>query len=308
MSRSDTSGVGHLSCALATDGAFIQIPADSSLETAIHVVNISSSDGPAPTVSSPILVILAGARSRSTIVEAYGHTDSGMYWTNSTTTVALGEGALVHHYKIQNEGMQAFHLGSCKVWLQKDSSYESFVFSTGAKLGRNELHVSLEGANSSVLLNGLYLSREGQHQDNHTIVDHAVAHARSSQYYKGILSEKSRAVFNGKIIVRRDAQKTDSSQLNRNLLLGPMAEIDTRPQLQIDADDVKCSHGASIGRISPDEIFYLESRGLSTQQATHLLCVGFAEDLIHRVQDGRARHEIQNILAEVFAQMKVGGI
>ncbi|HEX4922688.1 MAG TPA: Fe-S cluster assembly protein SufD [Bdellovibrionales bacterium] len=305
LSPGPGDGVAALQQALSGDGGFIVVPAETSVAVPIHIVHISSPDGPAPTISAPTLVVVASHGSRATLVEAYGHVEKGLYWTNSRTIVALEERASLHHYKIQNEGADGVHTGHCQVLQAKDSAYESFSFAAGAKLGRNELHVTLNGANASVTMNGLYLVREGRLLDNHTVVDHAVPHARSSQYYKGILAENSRAVFNGKIIVRRDAQKTDSSQLNRNLLLGPKAEIDTRPQLQIDADDVKCSHGASIGRPNPEEMFYLESRGLSSKQAAHLLCVGFAEDLISKLQDGRARHEIQNILAEVFAQMKV---
>ncbi|MEQ1878195.1 MAG: Fe-S cluster assembly protein SufD, partial [Bdellovibrionia bacterium] len=219
--------------------------------------------------------------------------------------VRVAENAKLHHVKIQNESAEAYHVGSADAILGKASVYDSFIFSAGGKIGRNELRVTLNGAEASAILNGLYLSRAGQVQDCFTIVDHAVAEAKSAQYYKGVLAEKSRAVFNGKIIVRKDAQKTDSSQLNRNLLLGAGAEIDTRPQLQIDADDVKCSHGASVGRPNPEEIFYLESRGLSREQAGHLLCVGFAEDLVQKIEDKRARHEVQNILSEVFSQMKV---
>lgn len=300
-----SDGVRALSRAFLSDGAAIEIADNVSVEGTIHVINISDSKPGAPILVSPGVAIVMGRASRASIVEVYGHAQTGMCWTNARTAVKLAENASLHHVKIQNESLEAYHVGSCEVVQAKGSNYDSFVFSSGGKVGRSELNVVLNGAEASANLNGLYISREGQLHDSFTVVDHASAHARSAQYYKGVLAEKARAVFNGKIIVRKDSQKTDSSQLNRNLLLGPGAEIDTRPQLQIDADDVKCNHGASIGRPNPEELFYLESRGLSRAQAGHLLCVGFAEDLVQKIYDKRARHEVQNILSEVFSQMKV---
>jgi Fe-S cluster assembly protein SufD len=291
--------------ALARDGAFIELKDGVSAGSPIFIVNLASGSEVSSQINLPRHVIRLGKNSKASITEAYAHVNAASYWTHASTSIELAEGAVLDHYKIQNENQDAYHLGSCRVRQLTQSTYNSFSFSVGAKVGRNNLLVSLAGSQSLVTLNGLYLTKSGQLLDNHTIVDHLAPEASSHQYYKGILSEHSRAVFNGKIVVRRDAQKTDSSQLNKNLLLGPMAEIDTRPQLQIDADDVKCNHGASIGRMNPEELFYLESRGLNQKQATQLLCHGFAEDLILRIEDQQIRHEINNLLAEAFVRMKV---
>lgn len=290
--------------ALARDGAFIEIKDGVKIDKPVHIINLATGSSDAA-VNSPRHLIRAGCDSEVTILEAYAHIGTGGYWTNAVTSVWVGENAKVKHYKIQNEGPESYHIGDCRVRQERGSRYESFIFSVGAKVGRSSLKVELAGPESFVSLNGIYLAKEGQHHDNFTVIDHLVPDATSEQYYKGILAEKSRAVFNGTITVRKDAQRTNSSQMNRNLLLGPMAEIDTRPQLRIDADDVKCSHGASIGRVNPEELFYLESRGLSRQQATNLLCIGFAEDLILKIEDTKIRHEIENLLAETFTQMRL---
>jgi Fe-S cluster assembly protein SufD len=217
----------------------------------------------------------------------------------------LAGGAHLNYYRIQNEGLSAYHIGHTRVWQKRNSTFESFVFSLGSKLGRHNLWIELDGEGSLANMNGLYLSHEGQHQDSFSVVDHKSAQAQSHQYYKGIISEKSRAVFNGKILIRKDSQKTDSSQLNRNLLLGKNAEIDTRPQLEIYADDVKAAHGASIGRLNRDQIFYLESRGISRTQALDLLCRGFAEDVVFRIPNEDIRSLIDPMLAEAFTKMKL---
>ena len=297
-------GLKSLHQAFLADGVHVEISDDVSLENTIHIINLTVA-GTEPLLVSPAALVTVGRASRASLVEMFVHSGRGLYWSNAKTAIKLGENARLHHVKIQNESAEAYHVGNAEAEIGAGAVYDSFVFSAGGKVARNELSALLRGTEAAAILNGLYLSREGQVQDCFTVVDHAVAHAKSEQYYKGVLAERSRAVFNGKIIVRRDSQKTDSSQLNRNLLLGPGAEIDTRPQLQIDADDVKCSHGASIGRPNPEELFYLESRGLSREQAGHLLCVGFAEDLVQKIDDKRARHEVQNILTEVFSQMKV---
>jgi Fe-S cluster assembly protein SufD len=291
--------------ALAGDGAFIDVRDGVKIESPVYIVNLAIGSHTQSMVNSPRHLIRIGCEATVSLFEAYAHVGQGGYWTNASTSIWIGENANVRHYKIQNEGPEAFHVGSCYVRQERGSKYDSFTFSTGGKIGRNSLRVDLAGPEAFVTLNGIYLTRTGQHLDNFTVIDHLVPMSNSEQYYKGILSEKSRAVFNGTIIVRKNAQKTNSSQMNKNLLLGPMAEIDTRPQLKIDADDVKCSHGATIGRVNAEEMFYLESRGLSREQATNLLCLGFAEDLIYRIEDEKVRHEIENLLKETFAQMRL---
>jgi Fe-S cluster assembly protein SufD len=233
-------------------------------------------------------VVLAGANSQATVFEAYACPDGGSYFTNACTELRLAPGAQVEHVRLQDEDESAFHIGRVRADVGRDASYRSRLFSLGAQLARSDIDVRL-ATGAECDLDGLYLAHRRQHVDHQTRVDHAEPNARSSEYYKGILDDAARAIFAGSVIVRKDAQKSDARQMNRNLLLSPRAEVDTKPQLEIYADDVKCTHGATVGQLDPVEMFYLRTRGLDETAARQLLIHAFANDLVDRVADAAVR-------------------
>jgi Fe-S cluster assembly protein SufD len=208
----------------------------------------------------------------------------GVYLTNAVSEIALGEGAVLKYHRIQQESERAFHFGRLQFHQERSSNLATHSVALGGALVREEVKVVLEGEGAEATLAGLYLVTGRQHIDNQTTLDHAQPHCSSREVYKGILDGESSAVFNGKIIVRKDAQKTDSKQSNKNLLLSEKAIIDTKPALEIYADDVKCTHGATIGQIDPEAVFYLRSRGIGRQEARDLLTYAFANDLLERIK------------------------
>ncbi len=240
-------------------------------------------------------VVVAGANSQATLVEAYVAPQGGSYFTNACTDLCLAAGSRVDHVRLQDEDESAFHIGRVRADVGRDASYRSQVFSLGAQLGRADIDVRL-ATGAECDLDGLYLVGKRQHVDHQTRIDHAEPQANSNQLYKGILDGAARAVFCGTVMVREDAQKTDAKQMNRNLLLSPRAEVDSRPQLVIYADDVKCTHGATVGQLDPVEMFYLRSRGLDENEARELLIHAFANDLVDRVADDAVRGFIYHAL------------
>ena len=208
----------------------------------------------------------------------------------------------VEHYRLQLESELAFHIGTTKVSQERGSSYRSVAISLGAELSRHTLDIAQRAEGTETTIDGLYVATGGQHVDNHTSIDHAFPHGQSNQLYKGILDGRARAVFNGKVFVREGALLTDARQLNRNLLLSTETTVDTKPQLEILADDVKCSHGATVGQLEDEEIFYLTSRGIRPERARALLTFGFAEDLIGRIKIGSVREQLDRIVLEKLHQ------
>jgi Fe-S cluster assembly protein SufD len=198
--------------------------------------------------------------------------------------VAVGNGARIEHYKVQSESTAAFHIANTFAATGRDASYESTNINLGAHLSRHDIAVRFQHEGASCAVDGLYLIGGDQHSDTHSVIDHATAHCTSRQLYKGVLDGKSRAVFNGKVFVRHGAQQTDAQQTNKNLLLSEEARVDTKPQLEIFADDVKCTHGAAIGQLNHDELFYLESRGINPALARNMLTYGFAEEVIEKIK------------------------
>jgi Fe-S cluster assembly protein SufD len=230
-------------------------------------------------------------------VENYSGT--GRYFTNAVTEIVAGDRAVVNHYKVQREDTAAFHVATLAVQLGRSANFSTNSISLGGALVRNDVNVVLsEGTDATV--NGLYIVNGTQHVDNHTSIDHAKPHGTSHELYKGILDDKSSAVFNGRIIVRKDAQKTDSKQTNKNLVLSDDAVIDTKPELQILADDVRCTHGATIGQLDAESLFYMQSRGIGKQQARSLLTYAFAQDVIDRIQVADLREQLEKFLFEKF--------
>ena len=280
-----------LNTAFARDGAFILIPDGLVLEAPLQVIFVSSMTAGAETKSadgesmtSPRMLVLAGDRSQSRIVETYAGFAGQRYFTNAVTEVVVGEGAVVDHYKVLEESVDAFHVASTHFHASAKSTFSSHSFLLGGRLVRNDVMALLDGEGAECTLNGLYLADGERLVDTHTTIDHARPHCPSHEVYKGILGGRARAVFNGKIIVRQDAQKTDAKQTNRALLLTDDALINTKPQLEIFADDVKCTHGAAIGQLDDDAIFYLRARGLTFFEARDMLIHAFAGQILERVK------------------------
>jgi Fe-S cluster assembly protein SufD len=252
----------------------------------------------APVAVHPRTLILAGANSQCAIVESYVG-GSGAYLTNAVTELAVGDGAVVDHYKLQTEGAEAFHIGSMSANLERGANFTTTSIALGGALVRNDVTATLsEGTEAT--LNGLYVASGRQHVDNHTTIDHAKPHGSSRELYKGILDGKAHAVFNGRILVRKDAQKTDSKQTNKNLVLSDDATIDTKPELQIFADDVRCTHGATIGQLDAESLFYLQSRGIGRGDARRLLTYAFAQDVVDRIKVSSLRDSLERVLFEKF--------
>jgi Fe-S cluster assembly protein SufD len=285
-----------LNAALVEDGAFINLPAGTVVARPIQLVFLSEAQG-SPGVSNPRSLILAGSGSRVSVVETYAGTTGDVTCTNAVTQVVLDEGAQVEHYKIQDEPDTAFHLALLDVRQGPDSRFSSGSVALGSKIARNEVRVRLEGEGADVSINGLYLPRGEQHHDNPILIEHAAPRCTSRQLYKGIVDERGHGVFNGRIIVWPGAPGTDASQTNKNLLLSDHAEIDTRPRLEIFTDDVKCTHGAAVGALDEDALFYLRSRGVPYEKARALLTYAFAREVMDLIPSASLRAHVDTLVA-----------
>jgi len=288
-----------LNTAFVQDGAFIHLAEGAVVDTPIHVIFVSGADG-STVMAHPRTLIVAGANAEAKIIESYVGTSGEMYFTNAVSEIFVGDNAGIDHYKVQRESLDAFHVASLHAHTSRSSRFSSHSFALGGKFVRNDAVAILDGEGGDCTLNGLYLSDRDRLIDNHTIIDHAKPHCGSHEVYKGILGGTSRAIFNGKIIVRQDAQKTDAKQTNRALLLTDGATINTKPQLEIFADDVKCTHGAAIGQLDDDAIFYLRARGLTYAEARDMLIHAFAGQILDRVQVQPLRAALE---AELFEQL-----
>jgi Fe-S cluster assembly protein SufD len=295
----DERAFAALNTAHLGDGAYVFIPEGVVLDQPVQILFVSSTGGGAASASHPRCLIVAGARSQATIVETYVGAE-GVYLTNAVTEVFVGENAVVDHYKVQQESVSAFHIASMHVHASRSANFSSHSFSLGGRLVRNDAIATLDGEGAEVTLNGLYLADGDRLVDNHTTIDHAKPHCPSHEIYKGILGGRARAVFNGKIIVRQDAQKTDAKQTNRALLLSDDALINTKPQLEIFADDVKCTHGAAIGQLDDEAIFYLRARGLTYSEARDMLIHAFAGEILDRVRVEPLKSALES---ELYAQL-----
>ena len=290
-----------LNTALATDGAYVYVPDGVVVDAPLQLLFVATaSPGQAPVLASARTLLVAGDRSQCRVVETYAGPRGAAYFTNAVTEVALGEGAVVDHYKVQEESAEAFHIASMYVHAVRNANFSSHSFSLGGRLVRNDVNAHLDGEGAECTLNGLYLADGDRLVDNHTAIDHAKPHCPSHEIYKGILGGRARAVFNGKIVVRQDAQKTDAKQTNRALLLTDDASINTKPQLEIFADDVKCTHGAAIGQLDEDALFYLRARGLTHAEARDMLIHAFAGEILDRVKIDPLREALER---ELFAQL-----
>ena len=284
-----------LNTAFVADGAYIDLARGTVLDRPVHVLFFSSVSG-APQVSYPRLLLVAGEHSESRIVESYAGLPEQVYFTNAVTECLVGDRAVVDHYKVQRESTAGYHVASMQVRTGRQSAFVSHALSLGGALVRNDIGAVLDGDGGDTTLNGLYIADASQLVDTHTTIDHAAPHNGSHEVYKGILGGRSRAVFSGKIIVRPDAQKTDAKQTNKALLLSDHAEINTKPQLEIFADDVKCTHGATVGQLDEEMVFYLRARGIGRDEARTLLIRGFAGDITNRIRFEPLRARVDEIL------------
>ncbi|HVR34676.1 MAG TPA: Fe-S cluster assembly protein SufD [Methylomirabilota bacterium] len=293
--RGEGNPFAALNTAFFQDGAFIELAAGITLDRPVHLLFVSTEDAAGRTIF-PRNLILAGDRSRLTVLESYVTLGDGSYFTDAVSEFVIGEGARVEHCKYQEEGARAFHLAASHAHIGRAANFSLHSIDLGARLSRNNIHPVLDGEGIECVLNGLYLTRGEQLADHFMIVDHAKPHCASHEYYNGILDDRSRGVFHGRILVRQDAQKTDAKQTNKNLLLSDDATVNTKPQLEIYADDVKCTHGATIGQLNEESIFYLRSRGIGEDTARRMLIHAFGGEIIDRVRCEPARDELHRII------------
>ena len=288
-----------LNTAFIQDGAFIELQADAVVEQPIHLIFVSEGEGEA--VSHPRNLIVAAQNSRALIIESYISIRDSCYFTNAVTEISLGEGARLDHYKIQRESEKSFHVGTTQIRQARDSQLHSFSFAVGGRLARTNIYTSLDGNAATCTLNGLYLADGIQHIDNQTSIEHIAPNCPSHEIYKGVLDGRSHGVFNGKVYVHPEAQKTDGKQSNNNLLLSATARVDTKPQLEIFADDVKCTHGATVGRLDEMAMFYLNSRGIGPEMARTLLTYAFAADVLETIELEPMKSELERMVLARFA-------
>ena len=289
-----------LNHALLDSGCFIKIDKKAVIKSPIHICHVtSSSNGEALTL--PRSIIVAGESSQASIMESHvAFDDKIIYFANALTDIYMGQNSTLTYCKAQKESLKAFHIGHTRAWLERGANLKGFSFVTGGAITRNNLEIILNGEGCNATLDGLYSIYDKMHTDNHTCVDHRYPNCTSNQLYKGILNEASRAVFNGKIIVRSIAQLTNSYQLNKNLLIGKDCRVDTKPQLEIFADDVKCTHGATIGQLDEDELFYLQARGISHREAMSMLSRGFVDHIVNTVTNESINRKLHILLEPSF--------
>ncbi len=295
----DADSFAALNTGMAKDGVFIHVANEVMLEMPIHVIHLCSSSSNTIINSRNLIVIEAGAQ--ATIIESYETVDSlAKTFNNSLTEIVIEEKAVADHYKIQDENEQGYLLSTTNVIQKKQSVFTTHTFTLSGSLVRNNLTMVLDGEHIESHLNGLYLTTGNQVVDNHTLVDHQKPNCNSNELYKGIIEDKSSATFNGKIYVRKDAQKTNAFQSNKNILLSDDGTINTKPQLEIYADDVKCSHGTSTGKLDEDKIFYLRARGLSEASAKKLLMHAFASEVVDTIKIEALREYVEAKISKRF--------
>ena len=288
-----------LNTAFMYDGAVVQIAPDTTVTTPIHLLFVSDANA-ARSVAHPRNLILVGRGARATVIESYVALGEPGYFTNAVSEVLVGDGATLAHCKIQRESLRAFHVGTTEVRQGRDSHLLSFSFATGATLSRTNIYTVLAGPGSGATLHGLYMVDGEQHVDHQTRIEHAEPNCFSREVYKGILDGASHGVFNGKVFVRPAAQKTDGKQENNNLLLSNRARVDTKPQLEIFADDVKCTHGATVGKLDEQALFYMRSRGIDRTLARQLLTYAFAADVLEQIEAEPVRQGLEEITLRRF--------
>lgn len=284
-----------LNSAFIEDGIYVEVPSGVVIEQPIYALFITV-PGATPTMNHPRNLIVAGESSQVTIVEDYVSLGEGTSFSNTATELVVDDNANVSHYMVVREGESAYNFSTLRIQQGRNANVATHSLLLGGALIRNNVHPVLAGEGSECLINGLFMVNGRQHMDNYMLVEHASPHCNSRQFYNGILNGQARGVFHGRIIVHKDAQKTDAKQTNRNLLLSDDAQIDTKPQLEIYADDVKCTHGATIGQVDENALFYLRSRGLDETSARDLLLLAFANECLDRMNSPQVREHLERLV------------
>jgi Fe-S cluster assembly protein SufD len=290
-----------LNTALTEDGALVVVPKNCKLPEPIHLIFVSVVNGGAVAYHPRNLMIAEGG-AEAQIVETYIGLGTGNYFVNPVSEVVGEEDAVIDHHRLQRESIRGFHIGALEARLNRSSNITAHAITLGGGLVRNDVHAVLAGEGSECVLNGLYVLDGKQHVDNSTEIEHTKPKATSLELYKGILGGSARGVFNGKILVHKDAQKTNARQTNKNLLLSADAVVNTKPQLEIYADDVKCSHGSTIGQLDRDALFYLRSRGLGREEAQSLLSYAFASEVVGKIKVDYLRQKLNDYLLNKFSR------
>src|ERR1700752_687976 len=286
------NGIAALNTAFLQSGLFLLIPKNVKVDAPIPVTFVTDGE----TASFPRLLIVSEEHSSATLIESFVSTGDQQYFTNAVAEVVVKEGARLEHYRVQRESNKAFHTSLTSAELGRSSSYDTTSINLGGRLSRHDISVVMDNEGAECWVDGRYLVGADQHTDTHSVIDHQQPHCNSHQLYKGILDGNAPAVFNGKIFVREGAQKTDAMQTNKNLLLSPQARVDTKPQLEIYADDVKCAHGAAVGQIDQEELFYLQARGINPELGRKLLTYGFAEEVIEKIKIDSIKAQLDEIV------------
>ena len=310
--QSDAAAFTALNTALFRDGVFIRVAENVGVDRPIQILFVTTSKSTDPdAIQSPMthprILIVAGTNSQIRLVETYAGETDIPYLTNVVTEVIAGENSVVDHYKLVREASAAYHIGHMHLRLNRSTNFSSHAITLGGSIVRNDTVAVLDGEGVSCTLNGFYIAKEQRLVDNHTTIHHAKPHCESHELYKGILDDQAHAVFNGKIVVEIDAQKTDAKQTNKALLLSEDAQINTKPELEIFADDVKCTHGATVGQLDADAMFYLRARGLGLEQARSVLIHAFASDLLNRIGIQSIRTDLDELLLAQLSGSGEGG-
>jgi len=275
----EKNGFTALNTAFVGEGAFIYLPKDTKIDAPLQILYLTEENK----ISHPRVLIVAEAHAEATIIETFVRGEESKYLTNAVTEISLADEAKIKHYRVQRESHLAFHVSTTAAEVHRGSVYDTTAITLGARLSRHDVELKFNSEGGEAFVDGLYLLGGEQHHDTHSVIRHDVPNCTSHQTYKGILNDKSRGVFNGKVFVAVGASGTDGYQSNKNLLLSNEARVDTKPQLEIFNDDVKCSHGATVGQLEEEELFYLLSRGLNEEMARNLLTYGFAEEIVNKI-------------------------
>jgi len=289
-----------LNSAFIEDGAYVHVPRGIVVDQPIYMLFVSA-PGAGPMMEHPRNLIVVEENSQATIVEDYvslAKSGAGASFSNTVTELVAGENAVVSHYMIVRQADDSFNVSTLRIQQARSSNVATHSLLLSGALVRNNVHPVLAGEGAECLINGLFMANGRQHMDNYMLVEHASPHCNSRQFYNGVLNGHGHGVFHGRIIVHKDAQKTDAKQTNRNLLLSDEAQIDTKPQLEIYADDVKCTHGATIGQVEENALFYLRSRGLDEASAKHLLLLAFANECLDRMNSDQVRNHLERLVTE----------
>ncbi|MCP5063356.1 MAG: Fe-S cluster assembly protein SufD [Ignavibacteriae bacterium] len=286
-----------LNNAFTYDGFVVYVPKNKVIEKPIHILNVASANISKPLVQ-PRNLVVAEENSQAKIITEYVGNENTEYFTNILTEISVDENANVTFYKLQNESSTAYHIDKTDIYQKDSSMFNHFSLSFGAKIARNDINVKLDGENIESHLYGLYLGKDDQHIDHHTFIEHAKPNCMSNELYKGILDDKSRGVFSGKILVDQIAQKTNAFQSNKSVLLSNEASVDAKPQLEIYADDVKCSHGATVGKLDEQAYFYIRSRGVSAKAAKSMLIRAFIDDVASEIKIDKLKEKVNHTIFE----------